>query len=564
MGNKALLLFHGLPVAEVLALLLFRYLVEPPLDSEDPKRFYKYGASIPASIPPISAHHSACSRGQDSTAVLAADLLLGCCCPWVKPRYPFTSCEVFCCEVEAIFNTLLEDAELMKLLFSLLESPAPLSCKTAGYFGRVVGHLLLRKTTEMMQYMQDNPAILDKLIVHVDTTSIADILKRLVGADEQSSMLFLPVYAQWLSETSLVDLLLSRLAQNNSGEAQTNAADILSAIAHTQPSPLASKLTKEESITSLFDHAMAPGKQVLVPALDVCIALVEPRRSSQELPAEGSPSLDNAHKAKLSAVAAIVKHLPKLVDLLQSEESSTQETPYGLLSPPLGRPRLKIVELLAVLVRSGDSTSEAAVVQSGAVRLCLQLFVKYPFNNLLHHSVTAMLVAALTMASSGLLEHLFQDCRLLDWLVSIPVDIKPQPRPGTEEDTASKPQIRAGYLGHVTQIASTLESVASPPSGSQGGAETAAQAQVVSTSCSAHQGWQAYTKDYLHLRQELENTAKWACGRPPAAEIVGLNSDEDEYQVRPPPPQPPHTSAQRWCWFVITDTAAHWTRLPLI
>lgn len=69
-------------------------------------------------------------------------------------RYPFTSCEVFCCEVEAVFNTLLEDADLMRLLFSLLDAEPPLSCKTAGYFGRVVSHLLLRKTNEMMQYFQ--------------------------------------------------------------------------------------------------------------------------------------------------------------------------------------------------------------------------------------------------------------------------------------------------------------------------------------------------------------------------------------------------------------------------
>ena len=56
--------------------------------------------------------------------------------------------------MEAVFNTLLEDAELMRLLFSLLDSDPPLSCKTAGYFGRVVSHLLLRKTNEMMQYFQ--------------------------------------------------------------------------------------------------------------------------------------------------------------------------------------------------------------------------------------------------------------------------------------------------------------------------------------------------------------------------------------------------------------------------
>lgn len=126
-------------------------------------------------------------------------------------RYPFTACEVFCCEVEAVFNTLLEDEDLLRLLFSLLDQEPPLSCKAAGYFGRVVGQLLLRKTNEMMQHLSHNDEILEKLIKHVDTTSIADIIKRLVGADDHSSMIFSPMHTQWLAETPLVNMLLDRL-----------------------------------------------------------------------------------------------------------------------------------------------------------------------------------------------------------------------------------------------------------------------------------------------------------------------------------------------------------------
>jgi serine/threonine-protein phosphatase 6 regulatory subunit 3 len=113
--------------------------------------------------------------------------------------------------VEAVFNTLLEDEELLRLLFSLLDQDPPLSCKAAGYFGRVVGQLLLRKTNEMMQHLSHNDEILEKLINHVDTTSIADIIKRLVGADDHSSMIFSPMHTQWLADTPLVTMLLDRL-----------------------------------------------------------------------------------------------------------------------------------------------------------------------------------------------------------------------------------------------------------------------------------------------------------------------------------------------------------------
>lgn len=299
-----------------------------------------------------------------------------------------------------MFNTLLEDPELMRLLFSLLQTPAPLDSKTAGYFGRVVGHLLLRKTNELMQYLQEQPEILESLINHVDTTSIADIVKRLVGADEQSSMLFIPAYAQWLSSTPLVELLLQRLSPSHSSEAQANAADILSAIANTQPSPLATKLTKEECITALFTHALIPGQHVLVPALDVCIALVEPKRSVQVDGASDSggavADTGASRSTAAEAVSAIVQHLPKLVQLLkinegaaavgagtdadaageggQGQAAESLETPYGLLTPPLGRMRLKVVELLAVLMRSPEPLAEGAMIRTPSLSLCMDLF----------------------------------------------------------------------------------------------------------------------------------------------------------------------------------------------
>lgn len=462
---------------------LIKYLVQPPQDSDDPKRCYKY---------------------------------------------PFTACEVFCCEVEAVFNTLLEDTDLMRLLFSLLDSPPPLNCKVAGYFGRVVGHLLLRKTNEVMQYLQETPPLLEQLIKHVDTTSISDIIKRLVGADEQTSMLFIPTYAEWLARTPLIELLLDRLATGYCSEVQTNAADILSAIAHTQPTPLAAKLTQEDCIKSLFQRALQPGGQVLVPALDVCIALLEPRRNAQDTDTN-QLSQDASNKAKAQAVSAIVQYLPNLIEFLRSEDpGATQETPYGLLCPPLGRPRLKIVELIAVLMRTGDSNAESAVIQSEAINLCMQLFRKYPFNNLLHHSVRELIRAAIKKPSENLVRHIFECCKLIDWLISLPEQVTPTPRPGTEAAAQAKAPLRAGYLGHVTQLATELDILASASGTTTD--PTYPQKSLIVGFLTSHRGWQTFVADTLHPRLDLENVSKWVCGRPAATELAGLDSDGDEYQ----------------------------------
>lgn len=330
-------------------------------------------------------------------------------------------------------------------------------------------------------------------------------------------------------------------------QAQQNAADILTAIAHTQPSALAAKLTSPDSITALFSHALAPSHQLLVPALDVCIALVEPKRCAQ---ASDEPAYQEAvTQAKLQAVDAMVQHLPSLVRLLGEEgdklAASPCETPYGLLSPPLGRARLKIVDLLAVLFRSGSTSVEPKMMELEAVQTCCRLFSSYPFNNLLHHCVTALLVAALTRCSEDMLRHVFEHCKLLDWLTSLQVEVKPVPLPGNEELAASKPSVRAGYMGHVTQIATTLESLTQQPHSSSsssdagqdasaGGAAAAASPSsksLVAKYLEGHAGWHSYVEQQLHYQQELENTSRWACGRPIAAQLASLDSDGDEFQV---------------------------------
>lgn len=67
-----------------------------------------------------------------------------------------------------------------------------LHCVTAGYFARVVGTLLFRRTGDMMRYLESHQAVLQQLVHHLDTTSIAEIVVRLMGAEEQTGMYLTP------------------------------------------------------------------------------------------------------------------------------------------------------------------------------------------------------------------------------------------------------------------------------------------------------------------------------------------------------------------------------------
>lgn len=439
-----------------------------------------------------------------------------------------------------MFNTLLEDEALLGLLFSLLDTEPPLSCKTAGYFGRVVGQLLLRKPNEMMQYLSNNDELLEKLVRHLDVTSIADVIKRLAGADEQSAMVFMPMHTQWLVETRLLDMLLERLGPEWSGDTVTNAADILTAIAHTQPSALSAKLMQPASIAALFRRALEPGGKALVPALEVCSALLEPRRVLGG-DAYGPGSLDGggggsnggasgsgggasptaaaaaAARPRVEALSAMLVYLPQLVSFLATpaDATATQETPYGLLAPPLGRARLKVVELLAVLLHVGDEAVDGALIASNAMRLAMDLFAQYPFNNLLHHQVFYMLRGLLVRATPAMLTHTLGTCRLVSWLSSLPVMVDPTPRPGAPPP---KGPLRAGYLGHVTRMANLL-------------VEAAASKQAVADALASDESWQRFAVGELQRRNEVEDVSQWECGRPASTDMGEMGSDVDEFQV---------------------------------
>jgi serine/threonine-protein phosphatase 6 regulatory subunit 3 len=150
-------------------------------------------------------------------------------------KFPFIACEIFTCEIDVIFKTLVEDEEIMNYLFSFLESDRPHGTLLAGYFSKVVICLLLKKTVPVMRYLQAHQEVLKKLVDLIGITSIMEVLVRLVGADEH-------IYAfhvdslQWLADTDLLEMLVDKLSPPNSSEVHANAAETLSAVTRIAPS----------------------------------------------------------------------------------------------------------------------------------------------------------------------------------------------------------------------------------------------------------------------------------------------------------------------------------------
>ncbi|XP_024382791.1 uncharacterized protein [Physcomitrium patens] len=439
-------------------------------------------------------------------------------------KFPFIACEIFTCEIDVIFKTLVEDEELMNYLFSFLEPDRPHGTLLAGYFSKVVIGLLLRKTVPVMRYLQAHQEVLKKLVDLIGITSIMEVLVRLVGADEH-------IYAfhvdslQWLADTDLLEMLVDKLSPPHSSEVHANVAETLSAVTRIAPSALASKLSSPKFVGRLFHHVLEDpeSKSTLVHSLSVCISLLDPKRAASVAAAglaRGQHAAEPLSTANPETVEGMLQRLGDLLAVLDvSKDEKTLPTTYGQLQPPLGIHRLKIVEFIAVLLRANSEGARHELVSSGAIQLVLKLFFDYPFNNMLHHHVESIVTSCLESNNQILVDHLFQDCKFLDKLLAVDENPFAPDSRGEPKPAVSKSPTRIGSMGHLTRLANKID-------------QTSTSNSIVQGHVQANSKWSEWVPKVLQQRNQIENVFQWSCGRPAAVQDRQLDSDDDDFSNR--------------------------------
>ncbi|KAH8931595.1 hypothetical protein BDL97_19G030700 [Sphagnum fallax] len=418
--------------------------------------------------------------------------------------FPFIACEIFTCEIDVILKTLVEDEELMSLLFLFLEPDRPHGTLLAGYFSKVVSCLLFRKTIPVMRYLQ--------------------VLRRLVGADEHMYA-FHADSLQWLAEADLLEMLVDKLSPLHSVEVQSNAANILSAITCIAPCALTSKLSSPKFIGKLFNNVLEnpDSKSTLVHSLSVCISLLDPKRAASVAAAgvsRGQQKIEHVHTANPETVVGMLQRLGDLLKVLDvSTDDTVLPTTYGQLHPPLGIHRLKIVEFLAVLLKANSEGARQQLVSLGAIASVVNLLFDYPFNNMLHHHVESIISLCLESNSQTLLDHLFKDCNFLTKLLT--ADENPYAPDTTPElkSLSTRTPTRIGNIGHLTRLANKV-------------VQASTLNPIIQNHLQANPNWGRWEMSVLQQRNLVENVFQWTCGRPTTMHDRPVDSDEDDFHDR--------------------------------
>ncbi|CAA2980826.1 serine threonine- phosphatase 6 regulatory subunit 3 [Olea europaea subsp. europaea] len=438
-------------------------------------------------------------------------------------KFPFIACEIFTCEVDIILKALIEDEDLMDLLFSFLDPERPHSTQLAGYFSKVVVCLLLRKTIPLVNYIQAHQDIIRKLVDLLRITSIMEVLIRLIGTDEHipgnsvDSM-------QWLEDMNVLEMILDKFSSSDCPKVHANAAETLCSITRYAPPGLASKISSPSFIGRLFRHALEDSrpKSVLVNVLSICISLLDPKRLTSVTYYMYNRQLayGSGITAKPETVGAMLERLGDLLKLLDLSSDHVLLTTYGKLQPPLGMHRLKIIEFISVLVTASSEVAEKEMIRLGAVKRILEFLFGYPYNNFLHHHVEQMVLSCLESKNAEFVEHLLHDCNLTGKILeaeknfTLSVDIN---RPTVTAEGKLPPRI--GNIGHLTRIANKLIQLGNDN-------------KDVQTIVQENGEWVEWQTNILLKRNLVENVFQWACGRPTSLQDRTRDSDDDDYQDR--------------------------------
>ncbi|XP_066389963.1 uncharacterized protein [Miscanthus floridulus] len=439
-------------------------------------------------------------------------------------KFPFIACEIFTCEIDVILRTLVEDEELMDLLFSFVKPDHPHSTLLSGYFSKVVICLMLRKTASLMSYVQGHPEIVVQLVDLIGITSIMEVLIRLIGADEA-------IYSnygdtlQWLENTDVLEMIADKFSSSGSPEVHANAAEILCAVTRCAPPSLAAKICSPSFVGRLFHHALEESrpKSVLVHSLSVCISLLDPKRLASASYQAFRSNL--SHGALVTAcpetVDGMLESLGNLLKLLDtSAAESVLPTTYGCLRPPLGKHRLKIVEFISVLLTIGSETAEKELIRQSAIKRSINLFFEYPYNNFLHHHVENIIVSCLEGKRPEVVEHVLHECDIVGKiLVSERLSSLSTESDGPTVPSEGKTPPRIGNVGHMTRIANKLIQL--------GNSNNTIQAHL-----QENNEWVEWQTNVLVKRNEVENVYHWACGRPTSLHDRGRDSDDDDFRDR--------------------------------
>ncbi|KAF8801647.1 SAPS-domain-containing protein [Phlegmacium glaucopus] len=157
-----------------------------------------------------------------------------------KFKYPYIATEVLCCEIWSIVDTCVNERQQLLVPFweTVLEkSPDEMKSQMiiASHFAKINSVFMAKKPAEMLEFIQAQPSIVDRLLRHVESPAFIDLIGRILQLDENVQNCNV---IEWLASQNFMGRLVILLSPNYSPSIHNIVSDLLKTIISlATPSP---------------------------------------------------------------------------------------------------------------------------------------------------------------------------------------------------------------------------------------------------------------------------------------------------------------------------------------
>ncbi|CDK25834.1 unnamed protein product [Kuraishia capsulata CBS 1993] len=274
--------------------------------------------------------------------------------------------EILSADVWSITDEFMEKSALLDNLWTILDKPAPLPMFSATYFMKINEHLLDMKMDEMIQFILQQPQLVERFMRHIDTPPLMDFLLKVISTDKPDASTGV---IDILQEQRLIPGLIDHLGPDIPSTVQSAAGDFLkafitiSANSNTDnttigPNELSRELVSEPMVRKLV-AMMLNGGTGLSNAVGIVIEIIRKNNSDYDFVPVLYTTIES-HPPTLrdpiylgTLVKVFAEAIPDFTEMLGKKVQRILETPFGTIEP-LGFERFKICELVAELLHCSN------------------------------------------------------------------------------------------------------------------------------------------------------------------------------------------------------------------
>lgn len=350
--------------------------------------------------------------------------------------------------------------------FKFLEAPT-LNITLVGYFCRFLNHLILRRYSDIAEYVWTNPKVIENMIRHLSFRNIAECLARLITL-ENVSLPGSTFTEDRIKAVGKVMEIFNGELKDLDEEVLGSASYIICEIINKRSSVLGGAEFEEyfgskEFLDVVFNNLFRDDE--LTGTLTLIInALLQLHLNAKNNGNKGTGDANDSSEAIEEVLTGsdeenylydcLEAKIGDINEYLHGNQSDEVDTTFGSNQKPFGTTRLKLVETLLLCIKLKVNKIAIEIRLKKIYNTLMELMVKYEWNNMLHNLIEKIFITTLEGDSHILKNVLLNQAGLLDFLNNT-----------TETTQFTFPnqggrQIRKGYLGQLTRIAQKIEKIA--------------------------------------------------------------------------------------------------------